>query len=127
MKRHRDAIPQNEGEARSREQALAVLALMRRKGLSLRAAAREIGTNSETVLRYVGSELRREGSRGVYRATAHDRISRTLHFITPAGRTEVKVFLRRLRLAHRPRKTNSPIFPATTWRQINSSVRYVAK
>ena len=60
MERHRDAIPQNETEAQSREQALAVLALMRREGLSLQGAANRVGIDPRTTLRYVGSALERE-------------------------------------------------------------------
>lgn len=91
MKCNPDAIPQDASEAQSREQALAVVALMRRKGLSLREAAISVGIDPRTVLRYVGSALEREGQHGEYRATPHDQIPRTLHFITPQGTVAITV------------------------------------
>jgi hypothetical protein len=91
MERNPDAIPQNEGEAQSRELSLAVVALMRREGLSLREAASRVGIDPRTVLRYVGSALEREGPHGEYRATPHDQIPRTLHFITPHGTLPITV------------------------------------
>ena len=89
--KQRDAISQNESEAQSREQSLAVLALMRREGLSLQEAANRVGIDPRTVLRYVGSALEREGPHGQYHATPHDRIPRTLHFITPEGTVAITV------------------------------------
>src|SRR5437016_13840319 len=89
--RHRNARPRTEGEAQARERALATLALMRRENLSLEAAANAVGTDPRTVLRYVGSALRHEGPGGDYQAIPHDRIPRTLHFITAAGPTELTV------------------------------------
>jgi hypothetical protein len=91
MKRNPDAIPQNESEAQSREQALAVVALMRREGLSLREAATRAGIDPRTVLRYVGSALERQGQHGEYRATPHDQSPRSLHFITPQGTVVITV------------------------------------
>jgi hypothetical protein len=91
MKRNPDAIPQNESEAQSREQALAVVELMRREGFSLREAVISVGIDIRTVLRYVGSALEREGQHGEYRATPHDHIPRTLHFITPEGTVAITV------------------------------------
>src|SRR5205807_9554806 len=89
--RHRNARPRTEGEAQARERALATLALMRRENLSLEAAANAVGTDPRTVLRYVGSALRHEGPGGDYQAIPHDRIPRTLHFITVAGTPAVPV------------------------------------
>ncbi len=91
MERHRDAVQQNEAEAQSREQALAVLALMRREGLSLQGAAIRVGIDPRTTLRYVGSALEREGPHGEYRPTAHDHIPRTMHFITAEGTIAITV------------------------------------
>ncbi len=91
MERDPDAIPQNESEAQTREQALAVLALMRREKLKLREASNRVGIDPRTVLRYVGSALEREGPHGEYRATPHDQIPRTLHFITPEGTVAITV------------------------------------
>lgn len=91
MENHRDAIPQNEHETQSREQALAVLSLMRREGISLREAASKVGIDPRTVLRYVGSALKRESPHGEYRATLYDQIPRTLHFITAEGTIAITV------------------------------------
>jgi hypothetical protein len=63
---------------------------MRREDLSLTAAADSVGVDPRTVLRYVGSALR-QGADGEYRATPHDSIPRTLHFITPAGTVPITV------------------------------------
>jgi|SRR5205823_711144 len=87
----RNAKPHNEEESQTRERALAALALMRRERLTLKTAAETVGIDPRTVLRYVGSALRQTGPRGDYHAIPHDRIPRTLHFITAAGPTEVTV------------------------------------
>ena len=50
-----------------------------------------MGIDPRTVLRYVGSALEREGPYGEYRATPHDQIPRTLHFITPEGTVAITV------------------------------------
>jgi hypothetical protein len=83
--RHRNAIPRNEREAEARERALAALALMRRKRVSRGAAAKAEGTTPATMLRYVGSALRRDGPRGRYRASKFDRIPRTIEIPTRTG------------------------------------------
>jgi hypothetical protein len=64
---------------------------MRRKGLALRTAARDEGTDPRTVLRYVGSALRQRGYRERYRPTAYDRLLRTLNVLTPSGTVAVTV------------------------------------
>jgi hypothetical protein len=89
--RRKDAIPHNETEAEHRELALAALALMRREEVSLTAAASTVGIDPKTVLRYVGSALRQEGPNEDYRATPHDSIPRTLHFIAPTGTVPITV------------------------------------
>ena len=94
----RNAVPRNKREAYARERALAALALMRREGTSLRAAAKANGTNPGTVQHYVGSALRKEAS-GRFRATAYDRIARTLNFSTPQG--DIAVTVRSSRTASR--------------------------
>src|SRR5437016_2016535 len=88
--RHRNAVQRTEGEAQTRERALATLALMRRESLSLKTAADTVGIDPRTVLRYVGSALQLEPG-GDYHPTPHDRIPRTLHFITPRGPVAVTV------------------------------------
>ena len=87
--RRRNATPRNADEAYDRERALAALADMRRKHLSLSAAAGTWGITPEVVHRYVGSALRRV--RGQIRPTAFDRIPRTLNFTTSKGPTVVTV------------------------------------
>lgn len=84
-------VPRTKPQAQARERALATLARMRRDKISLRAAAKTEQTNARTVRRYVGSALRQSGSRGRYHATAFDRISRTLNFLTPNGTVPVIV------------------------------------
>lgn len=83
--RHRNAKPRNDRQAEARQRALAALALMRRSGSSLTAAADLEGVAPRTVLRYVGSALRKTSSRGRYRAAVRDRIPRTVQFMTAAG------------------------------------------
>jgi hypothetical protein len=87
----RNSIPRNRREQIARERAFAVLALMRRDSLSLTAAAKSVRTDPETVHRYVGSTLLREGPRGRYRARAYDRIPRTLNVYTPGRSVTVTV------------------------------------
>jgi hypothetical protein len=87
---HRNAIPRNEREAQARERALAALAAMRREELSRSAAAKAHRTSSSTMERYVGSAIRKDG-KGRYRAIPHDRISRTLNFLTETGNIALKV------------------------------------
>ncbi len=82
--RRRNAIPRTEREREARERALAALALMRRKKLSLTAATNAEGTTPRTVRRYVGSALRQKGPGERSRPTPHDRIPRTLNVV---GRT----------------------------------------
>jgi hypothetical protein len=90
MKR-RNHKPRNRRQQVARERALAALAVMRRDSLSLTAAAKAVRTDPETIQRYVGSALFREGSRGHYRARAYDRIPRTLNIYTPGRSVTVTV------------------------------------
>lgn len=82
----RNAIPRNELEAQERGRALAALALMRRKRVSLRAAAKDYETNSETVRRFVGSAIRKD-KRGRYWAAPYDRIPRKINHLLLDGST----------------------------------------
>jgi hypothetical protein len=87
----RNHKPRNRREQIARERALAALAVMRRDRLSLTAAAKAARTDLETVQRYVGSALFREGFRGHHRARAYDRIPRTLNVYTPGRSVTVTV------------------------------------
>ena len=91
MKR-RNADPTSESEAQNRELSLAVIALMRRKNLSFKAAANEVGIDPKTVLRYAGSALRQKEKGGRYFAKPHDDIPRIVHAIVRGrGKTVVTV------------------------------------
>ncbi len=89
--RFRNAIPRNQRESEARERALASLALMRREGLSLTAAARNKEVAPRTVKKYVGSAIRQASPRGHHRATTFDRIPRRLNMLTPLGTVPVTV------------------------------------
>jgi hypothetical protein len=91
VRSRRNAVPRNEREAHARERALAVVASMRREGLSLRAAAKAEGTGPETVLRYARTALRKDGPGGRYRVAVSDRIARTIAILTPQGEQVVTV------------------------------------
>lgn len=66
--------------------AVEAVALMRREGKSLRAAAREAGTTPATVLRYARSALRQDGR--TWKARPTDNLIREVRYQTPGGRTE---------------------------------------
>lgn len=85
----RNATPRNAREAQNREAALAVLAAMRRKRRSLRAAAKDQSITPRTVLRFVGSAIFQKGGR--YRAKPFDRIPRVLDVPTPHGRVVMTI------------------------------------
>lgn len=72
------------------ERALEALALMRRKGVSLTRAAREVRTTPNTVRRYAGSATRK-ASNGRYVAKPSDRLIRRMRFLTPRGRITLDV------------------------------------
>jgi len=87
----RNAKARTEKEGEEREQALAVLARMRRSRLKLKAASKTQGIDPKTVRRYVGSALRAQGTKGNYRATKYDRIPRQLNFPTSTGQLELTI------------------------------------
>ena len=91
MKR-RNATPTTEAEYQDHERSIAVLALMRRKGLSFEAACKAVGIDRKTALRYIGSELRQDGPRERYVATPHDHLPRTVSFLTPEGAIWITVY-----------------------------------
>jgi hypothetical protein len=74
----------------ARERALEVIQLMRSKGFSLTRAAREAHTTPETTRKKVGQALKRSKN-GCYAATASDRLTRRVWFLTPTGKVEVAV------------------------------------
>lgn len=80
------ALRDSQKQARSR--ALSALGKMRR-GKSLTEAAREAKTTPNTVARYVGSQLHREGGRMV--ASKSDRMFRQMWAYTTEGRQPVAV------------------------------------
>jgi hypothetical protein len=80
----------NERETEVRERALATLALMRRKRIPLKKAAKAEGIDPSTVLYYARPGLRR-GRGGDYWATPYDHIRRTLNFLTLEGTLPVTV------------------------------------
>jgi hypothetical protein len=83
-------------EREARRAALDALALMRREGLSLRAAAQQAGTTSAAVLRHAGPAL--EQAKGRYRAKPGDRLLRVMAVLGPQGVMH-EVELRRSRQA----------------------------
>jgi hypothetical protein len=85
MMRHRNAIPRNKRQEQAKERSLAVLALVRRKGDSVRKASNLYRTTPKTVFRYVGSAFRQDGPGKRYQPTRFDRISRTLNFWNEEG------------------------------------------
>jgi hypothetical protein len=75
--------------APARAHALEVLSRMRTENLSLRRAAKKASTTPRTVLKYVGSALKRNKA-GRYQAKASDRLTRTLNFPTEDGTIPVE-------------------------------------
>jgi DNA-binding CsgD family transcriptional regulator len=67
-----------------------VVTAMRRDGLSLKEAAREVGIRPETVQRHAGSALRKTKS-GKYEARASDNLLRPIVVVAPGGLREVVV------------------------------------
>lgn len=78
-------------ETRTRERALAALALMRRENLSLAEASRLEHIKPRTFLRYVGSAVRQDNPGGRYYATKGDRYRRELQIPSALGQTTVTV------------------------------------
>jgi hypothetical protein len=76
------------GEETNRGRALEALSLMRRKGLSLTAAAKEADITPRQVHRWAGRALTKRGRR--WMAKPWDRLSRRLRFIDARGLMEVE-------------------------------------
>jgi len=91
MTKRRNTIPRNSREALARERALAALGFMRTHKVSLAAAAKASNTQPRTVRRFVGSTLLRSGTRGTYQAKPHDRLTRSLNFLTAQGEIPIDV------------------------------------
>lgn len=77
-------------ERTARSRALDAVSRMRTDGLSLKAAAKEVGTTVNAVKRHAGPALQRQGG-GRYAATASDRLVRTLNFPTETGITGLDI------------------------------------
>lgn len=86
------AIPRSDRQAQTRNRALSVLVHMRREHLSLAAASRMEHIKAATVLRYVGSAIRRDQSGGRYHATKGDRFRRDIQLPTATGPITVQVY-----------------------------------
>ncbi len=71
------------------ERAFDALALTRREGLSLRAAARTARTDPRTVLRHAGRAFRKRGHR--WAPTAWDRYPRPMAALSTSGPVDVVV------------------------------------
>jgi hypothetical protein len=95
----RNAKPRNKCQTETRERALSAVATARREKISISAAAVREGTTVEAVRRYAPSTLRQKKPRGRIQVTPHDRIARTLNFLTPQG--DVAITLRGSRIASR--------------------------
>ena len=78
------------GDPIARERALDALSRMRSDGISLTHAARDAGTTPRTVLKYVGRTLNRD-TRGRYRPTPSDRLTRRVWMLTASGKVEISV------------------------------------
>lgn len=73
----------------ARERALHALSLVRTQDYSLTAAAEEAHTTLDTVKKYAGTALSKEGAH--WRVSEWDRIPRPMRFITPQGLTAIEV------------------------------------
>lgn len=97
-----DAKQLSAGELEARDRALDALARMRRDGMSIEHAARLADTTVNTVIRHVGTALRKD-ARGKWTPTSRDKLYRGPMFMyTRYGRVSVEVTDSRTasRLAH---------------------------
>jgi hypothetical protein len=83
-----DALKPVEREAHAR--ALEAVNVMRRLGLTIERAARDVGTTVESVLKFGGSSLTR-GPRNRYVPKASDRLLRPMEVITSEGKQSIDV------------------------------------
>ncbi len=77
-------------ERQARDRALETVQVMRRDGLSLSRAARQVGTTPNAVRRHAGRALE-QTARGRYRAKPYDRLLRQMRFLTAKGVTVLSV------------------------------------
>ena len=89
---HRKSQPRSPRELETHNRALHVLAHMRREHLSLAAASRLEHIKPGTVLRYVGSALRRDKPGGRFHAARSDRFKREFQIPTALGPVKVPVY-----------------------------------
>ena len=82
-----ERLTPNEREARHR--AFEAITEMREHGLSLRGAARRVGTTPDTVRRYAGNLLTKDGHR--YRASPSDRSYQRMSVVSADGLRDVDV------------------------------------
>ena len=88
---HRGVSHANHPLARlSRARALEGLALMRRDGLDLKTAARQVGTTPASMIRHLAPRALRKGRDGRWKATRTDTIERRIDMLTTEGRKRVR-------------------------------------
>lgn len=78
--------------AQTRQRALAALGYMRRERLSLTKASRLAGIKPSTVVRHVGSALKRDTPGGRFYASKGDSFKRELRIPTALGMTTIPVY-----------------------------------
>jgi hypothetical protein len=88
----RKRVSRSVREAQSRERSLAALGRMRRDGTSLSQAAKAEGVKPNTVRKYVGSALKREGQSGRFHASKGDNFKRHLYIPTALGPAPVPIY-----------------------------------
>lgn len=74
----------------ARYRALEVLSRMRTEGLSMTKAARRAETSVKSIIKYVGSALKKNAT-GRYQAKPSDRLTRVINFYTDGGPVEITV------------------------------------
>jgi hypothetical protein len=77
-------------EHHARDRALEVIQVMRREGLSLSRAAKQVGTTPNAVRRHAGRALEQSAG-GRYHPTSYDRLLRQMRFLTGEGPTVLPV------------------------------------
>jgi hypothetical protein len=75
------------------QDSLEAVGLMRRDGLSLKAASRRVGTTPETVRRYAGDALER--NHGRFHAKSVDRLARVMNMVATVPREPVPLLIKR--------------------------------
>src|SRR5437660_1033730 len=88
-RKNRKQLPKPRSRA-TKKLATRAISKMRKSGMSLRRASREVGTSPRSVRRYAESALKKN-SKGRYSAKAADRIKRELLIPTPEGKETISV------------------------------------